>query len=53
MRIAMYVRVSTYQQVQTHTIEQRLARLREYSQRQGWSWEEATIFRDDGYSGAC
>ncbi len=52
MRIAIYVRVSTAQQVQTHTIDQQLDRLHMYSQTQGWAWEEVTIFRDDGYSGA-
>jgi DNA invertase Pin-like site-specific DNA recombinase len=24
----------------------------EYSQKQGWEWEEQSMFRDDGYSGA-
>ena len=50
MKIAMYVRVSTQRQAQT--IEQQLHLLREYSQKQGWEWEEQSIFRDDGYSGA-
>jgi site-specific DNA recombinase len=52
MRVAMYVRVSTQRQAQTQTIEQQLDRLRQYSQSQGWPWSEASIFRDDGYSGA-
>jgi len=52
MNIAMYVRVSTQQQAQTQTIEQQLFLLREYSQKQGWEWDEEHIFRDDGYSGA-
>ncbi len=52
MNIAMYVRVSTQRQAQTQTIEQQLHLLREYSQNQGWEWNEEHIFRDDGYSGA-
>ncbi len=52
MNIAMYVRVSTQRQAQTQTIEQQLSLLREYSQKQGWEWNEEHIFRDDGYSGA-
>ena len=52
MNIAMYVRVSTQRQAQTQTIEQQLHLLREYSQKQGWEWNEQHIFRDDGYSGA-
>jgi site-specific DNA recombinase len=52
MNMAMYVRVSTQRQAQTQTIEQQLHLLREYSQKQGWEWNEEHIFRDDGYSGA-
>lgn len=52
MRVALYVRVSTQQQVQTQTIEQQLDRLRAHCQMQGWPWREEDIFRDDGYSGA-
>src|SRR3712207_5808909 len=52
MRLAVYVRVSTYQQVQTQTIDQQLDRLHEYCQRHGWPWDDTLIFRDDGYSGA-
>ena len=52
MRVALYVRVSTQQQVQTQTIEQQLDRLRAHCQTQGWLWREEDIFRDDGYSGA-
>jgi site-specific DNA recombinase len=52
MKIAMYVRVSTQQQALAQTIEQQLYQLREYSQKQGWEWEEECVFRDDGYSGA-
>ena len=48
MNIAMYVRVSTQRQAQTQTIEQQLHLLREYSQKQGWEWNEEHIFRDDG-----
>src|SRR5581483_18300 len=39
-------------QAQTQTIEQQLQQLHEYCQQQGWEWEEQSIFRDDGYSGA-
>jgi site-specific DNA recombinase len=39
-------------QAQTQTIEQQVHLLREYSQKQGWLWNEEHIFRDDGYSGA-
>lgn len=52
MRVAVYVRVSTQRQAQAQTIEQQLARLQEYHQSQGWPWSEASLFRDDGYSGA-
>jgi site-specific DNA recombinase len=52
MQIAAYVRVSGQRQVQAQTIEQQLERLRDHSERQGWSWREVEIFRDDGYSGA-
>src|SRR6266516_3094810 len=52
MNTAMYVRVSTQRQAQTQTIEQQLSLLHEYSQKQGWEWNEEHIFRDDGYSGA-
>ena len=52
MRIAYYVRVSTFQQVQTQTIAQQLERLRQQCQVQNWPWLEEQIFRDDGYSGA-
>ncbi len=52
MRIAVYVRVSGHRQVQTQTIEQQLERLQAHSPTQGQSWQEVTIFRDDGYSGA-
>ena len=52
MRIAMYVRVSTQTQVQAQTIEEQLARLQTHCQSQGWTWNEDSLFRDDGYSGA-
>src|SRR5258707_1131986 len=52
MRVAVYVRVSTQRQAQAQTIEQQLDRLREYSRSQRWPWCDASIFRDDGYSGA-
>jgi site-specific DNA recombinase len=52
MRVAIYVRVSTRQQVQTQTIDQQIERLSAYITAQGWPLPEASIFRDDGYSGA-
>src|SRR5437588_1750824 len=52
MKVAMYVRVSTQRQALTQTIEQQLHLLREHSQIHGWLWQEESIFRDDGYSGA-
>ena len=53
VRVAFYVRVSTERQQQAQTIEQQVARLREYlASQSGWQVEEGHIFRDDGYSGA-
>jgi site-specific DNA recombinase len=52
MRTAIYVRVSTFQQAQSQTIEQQLERLRLHCQAQQWTWQDVPIFRDDGYSGA-
>jgi len=52
MKVAVYVRVSTQRQAQTHTIEQQLERLESYCQMQEWPWQDACVFRDDGYSGA-
>jgi site-specific DNA recombinase len=52
MKVAMDVRVSTYRQALTQTIEQQIQLLYEYSQTQGWPWCEESLFRDDGYSGA-
>jgi len=52
MRVAVYVRVSTTRQTQDQTIAQQLERLQQHLQAQGWTMEEANIFRDDGYSGA-
>src|SRR5512147_1495341 len=52
MRIALYARVSTSRQQQTHTIDQQLARLRAYVTTQAdWSLAEEHIFCDDGQSG--
>ena len=48
MKVAIYVRVSTQRQAQTQTIEQQLHLLHENSEKQGWTWEEEHIFRDDG-----
>jgi len=52
MKVAMYVRVSTYRQALTQTIEQQIRLLSEHSQTHGWPWCEEHLFRDDGYSGA-
>jgi site-specific DNA recombinase len=52
MRVALYVRVSTTRQAQDQTIAQQLERLQQHLQTQGWTLEEANVFRDDGYSGA-
>src|SRR6266487_3840794 len=51
MKVAMYVRVSTYRQALTQTIEQQIQLLYEHSQGHGWCWCEDHLFRDDGYSG--
>ena len=52
MRVAIYVRVSTQNQVQDQTIEQQLERLKAYVQEQKWGLAEENIFRDDGHSRA-
>ena len=53
MRIALYARVSTSHQQQTHTIEQHLSRLRAYVTTQAdWRLCDEHQFCDDGYSGA-
>jgi site-specific DNA recombinase len=51
MKVAMYVRVSTYRQALTQTIEQQIQLLYEHSQVHGWPWCEDHLFRDDGSSG--
>ena len=52
MQVAIYVRVSTKNQAEQHTIEQQLERLHNHIQAQGWSVLDENIFRDDGYSGS-
>ena len=52
MRVAIYVRVSTRNQAEQHTIEQQLERLHNHIQAQGWNVPDENIFRDDGYSGS-
>ncbi len=55
MRIAIYGRVSTSQQVDHRTIEQQLERLTAAVHARaadGWVLDPAHLFRDDGYSGA-
>jgi site-specific DNA recombinase len=52
MRVAVYARVSTRQQMQSQSTEQQLDRLQAHVQAQGWSLPPENIFRDDGCSGA-
>ena len=52
MRIGVYVRVSTPNQMQKQTIEQQLDRLRVFLAAQHEDLADDQIFRDDGYSGA-
>jgi site-specific DNA recombinase len=52
IQVAVYVRVSTLNQVQTQTIDQQLQRLRVHIEAQGWELLDDHIFRDEGRSGA-
>jgi site-specific DNA recombinase len=52
IKIAVYLRVSTLNQVQTQTIEQQLQRLQAHIEAQGWQLHDDHIFRDEGRSGA-
>jgi site-specific DNA recombinase len=53
MRVAIYARVSTPNQVHTQTIDHQLDRVQHYvAQQPGWELREEHVFRDDGYSGA-
>jgi site-specific DNA recombinase len=52
IQVAVYVRVSTLNQVQTQTIDQQLQRLRVHIEAQGWQLLDDHIFRDEGRSGA-
>ena len=52
MRIAVYARVSTQNQVHQQTIEQQLDRLRSHLQGKGITLDASLVFRDDGHSGA-
>jgi len=51
-QVAVYVRVSTLNQVQTQTIDQQLERLQAHIQAQDWQLSDDHIFRDEGRSGA-
>lgn len=51
-QVAVYVRVSTLNQVQDQTIEQQLQRLQAHIATQGWNLQDEHIFRDEGRSGA-
>jgi site-specific DNA recombinase len=56
MRVAIYGRVSTSHQVDHQTIEQLLDRLTAHARAhaaEGWAFDLAHVFRDDGYSGAA
>jgi DNA invertase Pin-like site-specific DNA recombinase len=51
MRVAIYGRVSTSHQVDHQTIEQQLGRLSAHVHAhvaEGWSLDQAHVFRDDG-----
>jgi site-specific DNA recombinase len=52
MRIGVYVRVSTPNQMQKQTIDQQVDRLRVFLAEQHEDVADDSIFRDDGYSGA-
>jgi site-specific DNA recombinase len=52
MRIGVYVRVSTPNQMQKQTIDQQVDRLREFLAEQHEDLADEHIYRDDGYSGA-
>jgi site-specific DNA recombinase len=52
MRAAIYVRVSTYGQVEKQTIEQQIERLQEHIAEKGWHLAAEHVYRDEGYSGA-
>ena len=51
LKIALYVRVSTERQAQQQTSDDQVSRLRAYAQERGWSVTEASVYRDEGYSG--
>ena len=56
MRVAIYGRVSTGQQVEHQTIEQQIERLTAHvaaHAAEGWTLDPAHVFRDDGHSGAA
>ena len=52
MKIALYARVSSWQQARDQTIEQQLDRLQAFCRNQTGVAPEMEIFRDEGYSGA-
>ena len=51
VQVACYARVSSEQQVTTHTIASQVAALRERIAVDGLSVDEECVFIDDGYSG--
>ena len=53
MKIALYARVSTPRQEQEQTIASQLAALHTYAAERSYEVDEAQVFLDDGYSGAC
>src|SRR5262249_35823422 len=52
MQVAIYARVSSEQQAETHTIASQVAALRERVATDGLTVSEAMQFLDEGYSGA-
>ena len=52
IRVAIYARVSTPNQMQSQTIEQQIERLKQHVTQHSWQLEPEHIFRDDGRSGA-
>jgi site-specific DNA recombinase len=50
-KVALYARVSTERQAQQQTSEEQVRRLRAYAQERDWLVNEASVYRDDGYSG--
>ena len=52
MRAAIYARVSTPRQARESNIDQQVARLERYAERQGWVLDGEHLYLDEGHSGA-